>query len=83
MKDQSLRQVVQPAFGGLKNTSWGTRRGLIRLRRTHRKSRSTQNGTHSAGVWSVSFSPDGKRIVSGSGDRTLKVWDARPLDTSK
>jgi multicomponent Na+:H+ antiporter subunit D len=24
----------------------------------------------------VSFSPDGKRIVSGSGDKTLKVWDA-------
>jgi WD40 repeat protein len=27
-------------------------------------------------VWSVAFSPDGKRIVSGgSGDNTLKVWD--------
>jgi WD40 repeat protein len=24
----------------------------------------------------VSFSPDGKRIVSGSFDLTLKVWDA-------
>jgi len=28
-------------------------------------------------VMSVSFSPDGKRIVSGSQDRTVKVWDAR------
>jgi WD40 repeat protein/serine/threonine protein kinase len=28
------------------------------------------------GVWSVAFSPDGKRIVSGNTDRTLKVWDA-------
>jgi WD40 repeat protein len=28
-------------------------------------------------VRSVSFSPDGKRIVSGSGDKTLKVWDAQ------
>jgi WD40 repeat protein len=27
-------------------------------------------------VTSVAFSPDGKRIVSGSVDKTLKVWDA-------
>ena len=27
-------------------------------------------------VWSVSFSGDGKRIVSGSDDRTVRVWDA-------
>ena len=38
---------------------------------------------HSDTVSSVSFSPDGKRIVSGSGDKTLKVWDISSLDTSK
>jgi WD40 repeat protein len=27
-------------------------------------------------VNSVAFSPDGKTIVSGSDDETLKVWDA-------
>jgi WD40 repeat protein len=32
---------------------------------------------HSDIVNSVSFSPDGKRIVSGSDDDTLKVWDAQ------
>jgi FKBP-type peptidyl-prolyl cis-trans isomerase/cold shock CspA family protein len=32
---------------------------------------------HSDAVFSVSFSPDGKRIVSGSADKTLKVWDAQ------
>jgi len=32
---------------------------------------------HSGPVSSVSFSPDGKRIVSGSRDNTLKVWDAQ------
>jgi WD40 repeat protein len=35
----------------------------------------TLNG-HSGSVYSVSFSPDGKRIVSGSDDNLLKVWDA-------
>ena len=31
---------------------------------------------HTGPVWSVAYSPDGKRIVSGSGDKTVKVWDA-------
>ena len=31
---------------------------------------------HSDTIWSVGFSPDGKTIVSGSADQTLKVWDA-------
>ena len=38
---------------------------------------------HSDRVYSVNFSPDGKRIVSGSEDNTLKVWDISSLDTSK
>ena len=31
-------------------------------------------------VTSVAFSPDGTCIVSGSGDRTIRVWDARSGD---
>ena len=31
---------------------------------------------HERRVTCVAFSPDGKRIVSGSGDETVKVWDA-------
>jgi WD40 repeat protein/tRNA A-37 threonylcarbamoyl transferase component Bud32 len=31
---------------------------------------------HSGTVVSVAFSPDGRRIVTGSFDRTAKVWDA-------
>jgi len=31
---------------------------------------------HTGDIPSVAFSPDGKRIVSGSDDNTVKVWDA-------
>jgi len=32
---------------------------------------------HSNEVWSVSYSPDGKHIASGSQDKTVKIWDAQ------
>ena len=38
---------------------------------------------HSGSVTSVSFSPDGKRIVSGGLYKPLKVWDISSLATSK
>ena len=31
---------------------------------------------HRSDVWSVSFSPDGTKIVSGSDDKSIRVWDA-------
>ncbi|MDR1231167.1 MAG: zinc-ribbon domain-containing protein [Spirochaetaceae bacterium] len=31
---------------------------------------------HAARVYSVAYSPDGRRIVSGSGDHTIRIWDA-------
>lgn len=38
---------------------------------------------HSDPVWSVSFSPDGKRIVSDGRGYTVKIWDISSLDMSK
>ena len=31
---------------------------------------------HSAGLNSIAFSADGKRVVSGSDDNLVKIWDA-------
>ena len=38
-----------------------------------------KQSAHSREVMSVAFSPDGASIVSGSADKTIKVWDAGTL----
>ena len=37
---------------------------------------SQKTNAHSHFVTSVVFSPDGTKIVSGSYDKTIKVWDS-------
>ena len=36
---------------------------------------SEKTNAHSGDINSVAFSPDGTKIVSGSDDKTIKVWD--------
>ena len=38
---------------------------------------------HSGDIRSVAFSPDGTKIVSGSRDQTIKVWESGAPESTK
>ena len=56
---------------------WDTTTGTELTTLTRRNYRKGKDGrSHGSQVNSAAFSPDGTRIVTASGDRTAKIWDA-------
>ena len=66
---RELLSALDPKLRG-----WEHGHLVCRSRRRDFKELFTLKG-HSGGVWSVAFSPDGKRLASGSSDQTIKFWD--------
>lgn len=64
-----VRDLLRRCLSDLRGWEWYRIRHLCDL------SRLTLSG-HGSDVVSVAFSPDGKRILSGSLDGTLKIWNA-------
>ena len=63
-----VRELLESCPDDLRGWEW------YRLRHISDLSRMTLRG-HEDWIGSIAFSPDGKRIVSGSADNTIKVWD--------
>ncbi len=68
-----VRELLDACPEDLRGWEW------YRLRHISDQSRMTLLG-HKKLATSVAFSPDGKRIISGGWDNTIKVWDAETGD---
>ena len=55
--------------------SWSPYGGIVKLKCPVTGEDKCKLTGHSEGVTSVAISADGKRVVSGSQDRTAKIWD--------
>ena len=75
------QRVLSVAFSPDGTLASGSGDGTVKLwdvssrTNTATLSRYPGGGTHSGGVTSVSFSPDGETLASGSWDNTVKLWD--------
>ena len=78
------------AFSGYQ-VACGGKGGILYLWDLEHNPKSKSLTGHTEHIWSVAFSPDGKRLVSGSSDKTTRLWDVEtgeeiatlPLDTPR
>ena len=64
-----VRELLESCPEDLRGWEW------YRLNHIQDQALMTLRG-HEGGVGSIALSPNGKRIISASGDKTIKVWDA-------
>ncbi len=77
----ALEALPTPAFGGDRPLSAAA---AAVLRQASMRNRETTIARHEGSVLAASFSPDGRRVVTASTDRTARVWDLsgpRPVAT--
>ncbi len=55
----------------------GTNEGRVLLYETKYYTKQLEWIAHSSYIYSIAWTPDGTRLVTASGDATLKVWDTR------
>ena len=73
--DQTIKVWDSGAFWAQIAPPW-PKLTLSGLPGSYAGSEDEKTNAHSDWITSVQFSPDGSKIVSGSSDQTIKVWDS-------
>ena len=61
----------------------GTSEGYVLLFETQRHTQQLAFSAHDSYVYSILWTPDGTRLVTASGDETVRIWDSRTRAASR